>query len=350
MHTRFVALTLATLVVAADAAAQTPTPPTPPQALPAPTPRPEPRVRHKYQGGPDQTERFTRKVKLGKNGWFTLGNIAGDIVVSGGTGDEVTIDAVKHTRGEQSQLANLRIDVDERPGRVEVHVTPSDRMDRTWVDFTVTVPADAGVELRSVSGDVTVTAVAGAVRAETVSGNVTASKTPRLERAKSVSGEVTLADAASEGDLSAGSISGSVRATGLKARGLDLSTISGDVILKNVTCDRIGAKSISGTIEYGGTLARSGRYELNSHSGTIRLTLSGNTGFELNASTFSGTIRSDLPLKIGGDDETPPEERGRGRHGLSRVDRRSLRATFGDGTALVTARTFSGNIIVSKGQ
>ena len=55
-------------------------------------------VRHElpaaYQGrnrGPDQTERFSRRVKVGRDGRVSVGNIAGDIVVTGGSGDEVSI-------------------------------------------------------------------------------------------------------------------------------------------------------------------------------------------------------------------------------------------------------------------
>jgi DUF4097 and DUF4098 domain-containing protein YvlB len=136
-------------------------------------------------------------------------------------------------------------------------------------------------------------------------------------------------------------VSGSVRARGLKARALDLGSISGDVTLLDVSCDRLGAKSVSGNVEYSGTLARNGRYEVNSHSGNIRFTLSGSTGFELTANTFSGTVRSDLPLTIGGDrDRDAGRRRGPGN--------RSIRGTFGDGSAALTIRTFSGDIVISK--
>ena len=76
-----------------------------------------------YQGrdrGPEQTDRFSRKLKLGRDGRVSVNNISGDIVVTGGSGDEVSIDAVKRTRGDQGQLANVRIAVDDRPGRVDV--------------------------------------------------------------------------------------------------------------------------------------------------------------------------------------------------------------------------------------
>src|SRR5262249_10333572 len=126
-----------------------------------------------YQGrdrGPEQSDRFSRKVKLGRDGRVSIGNISGDITVTGGSGDEVSIDAVKRTRGDQSQLANVRIVVDDRPGRVDVRTeyetARSSRNNNVSVDFTVTVPNGASVEVKSVSGSVKVTGVRGAVRAE----------------------------------------------------------------------------------------------------------------------------------------------------------------------------------------
>ena len=131
-------------------------------------------------------------------------------------------------------------------------------------------------------------------------------------------------------------------AKGLKARALDLGTVSGDLVLNNVTCDRLGAKSVSGNVEYGGSLAKSGRYDINSHSGTVRLTLTGTIGFELNATSFSGSVRSELPLTIGGDANARD-----GRHSYG-PRTTNMHATFGDGSAALVIRTFSGDIIITK--
>jgi len=300
-----------------------------------------------YQGrnGPEQTERFSRKVKVGRDARVSIDNVAGNIVVTGGSGDEVSIEAVKRTRGDRGELAKVRITVDERAGRVDVRT--EGEQNRGWrgsqvsVDYTVTVPASASVDLHSVSGSMRVTGVRGSLRAETVSGNVTTTDTPKLEVAKSISGDVLLTGAAAEGDLSAASVSGSVTARGLKAHGLDLGSISGDIMLSDVTCDRLGIKSVSGSVEYAGSLVKGGRYEINSHSGSVRLTLSNPPGFELAANSFSGTIRSDFPMIIGGDRD---RDRGRRRGG----NNRSIRATFGDGSATVTVRTFSGEIVIAK--
>ena len=300
-----------------------------------------------YQGrdrGPERTERFSRKVRIGRDGRVAVQNISGEITVTGGSGDEVSIEAVKRAHGDASQLERARIVVDDRSGRVDIRTEyDRDRDNNVSVDYTLTVPTSASVEVRSISGNVKVSNVQGSVRAESVSGSVTTSATPRLEAAKSVSGDIDLTNAGTDADLTAGSVSGSLRAKGLKARGLDLGTVSGDVVLNDVSCERLSVKTVSGTVEFSGTLAKNGRYDLNSHSGNVRLTLAGDTGFVLNANTFSGSIRSDVPVTIGGDpDANLRDDRRRG------PVNHTIRATFGDGSASVSVRTFSGDIVIQK--
>jgi len=301
-----------------------------------------------YQGrnrGPEQTERLSRKIRIGRDGRVSISNVAGDITVTGGSGDEVTIEAVKRTRGDKSQLARVTIDVDERPGRVEVRTEYernwSDRSSDVSVDYTIAVPSSAAIDVKSISGTVKLSNVQGAVRAESVSGDVITASTPKLELAKSVSGDVSVGGVTTDGDLSATSVSGSVSAKGLKARGLDLGSVSGNVTIVDATCDRLDGKTVSGNIEYAGSIVKAGRYNINTHSGTIRLTLSGSTGFELTANTFSGNVRSDLPITIGGDSGRRTDRR---RFGPGR----SIRGTFGDGSATLMVRTFSGDIVIEK--
>src|SRR5206468_11960178 len=92
-----------------------------------------------------------------------------------------------------------------------------------------------------------------------------------------------------------------------------------------VTCDRLGIKSVSGSVEYAGSLVKGGRYEINSHSGSVRLTLSNPPGFELAANSFSGTIRSDFPMIIGGDRDRDRGRRRGGNNRSIRADRKSTR-------------------------
>ena len=72
----------------------------------------------------------------------------------------------------------------------------------------------------------------------------------------------------------------------------------------------------------------------------MRLVLANPSGFELNANSFSGSIRSELPLTIGGDaDDAPGGDSARRRDVMNN---HSMRATFGDGSATLMVRTFSG--------
>ena len=150
----------------------------------------------------------------------------------------------------------------------------------------------------------------------------------RLESARTVSGNVTVASAASDGDISFASVSGDVKLSQVKARGIDASSVSGGVTLADVACSRAKVKSVSGDIVFGGPLAKGGRYALQSHSGNVSVYVDGNMGFEVAAGTFSGDISSDLQLvsTFGGEGEGgQPGRRPKGGPG------QRVRGTFGDG-------------------
>lgn len=292
-----------------------------------------------WSAGQAQTETFSKTVPLGKAGHFELSNISGDVTVTGTAGDQVVIEAVK--RGKTADdLKKVTIEVVASQGRVEVQTRyPQDTRNlNVSVDFTVKVPKDAEVRLHSVSGDVKGSTVDGLFRAETVSGNVTLSAIANLEAAKTVSGDVTVDSASSAGDLSAGSVSGDVVLKGVKARSFDLSSVSGSITVAG-SCERLSAKSVSGSIRYGGPLARGGRYEMQSHSGDVIVETGEQVGFEVTASSFSGDIHSDVTLTMtfGGAEREP--RRGR---------RQEIRGTFGDGSAKLVLNAFSGDVRIVK--
>ena len=306
--------------------------------------------------GPEVTEAFSRTVRLGRNGALDLANIAGDLIVTGGGGDDVRIDAVKRVRERdeaqgRARLQQVQIEVRELSNRVEVRTEyPRDRDRRNGrrdsfvaVDFTVAVPQNASVTLKSVSGDVRVTNIRGELRAEAVSGNVVATDVPRVTLLKSVSGDLQLTNGSSETSLTGGTVSGNVLVRRLKARAVDFGSVSGNVRLEEVEAESATLRSVSGTIDYGGELARNGRYEFTSHSGDVQLTLSGNTGFDVEATTFSGDLRSDYALTLGGT-QVDPRGRGRGRG----PGNRGIRGSFGDASARLTLRSFSGDIVITR--
>jgi DUF4097 and DUF4098 domain-containing protein YvlB len=297
-----------------------------------------------HDGWGDQalTEKFSKTVPLGKGGSFDLSNISGDVVITGGTGDQVVIDATK--RGKTAEdLKAVQIEVTATATRVEVRTRyPQEKRNiNASVDFIVTVPRGAIVNVNSVSGDIKVSTIDGALRVNTVSGDVTVNAAAALEAARTVSGDVVVQTAGSTGDITAASVSGDVTLRGVKARGFDLNSVSGNVSLTDVICERVKANSVSGNMDFAGPLAKGGRYDFQSHSGDVTITTGAAVGFELSASSFSGDIKSDyeLTVKFGGDAAASAGSGPR---------RQAIRGTFGDGSAVITLNSFSGDIRVVK--
>ena len=284
--------------------------------------------------------RIVNSYKVGDGGSLRLANIAGNVIVTGSGGGEMTIEAVSRGRGRTEAEAlqrrdDVQVDMRQTGNRVEVD-TIHKRGSRAWVEYTVSVPAGTTLDIKSVAGDIKVANVRGEVRAESVSGTVVAASLVRIAVLKSVSGNVQVTDSSSEGEAALGSVSGSVTAQGFKSRSADVGTVSGDVMLKGCTCGQARVNSVSGTITYTGKLEKQGRYEFKSHSGDIKIATS--DGFDIEASTFSGSVKPEVGLVMRSGDS------GERRMG------RSIKGTVGGGGAYVEARTFSGSIYLMKAQ
>ena len=292
-------------------------------------------------------DKRSQTVHIGANGTLEISNISGDIVVSPGSGTDAKIDIVRTARGRddadaKEQLSLTRVDITEGNGRAEVRERYPERGStdrRSWsvtTDFTITAPAGTHLIMKSVSGGMKLTGITGDVSAETVSGDVEIASAGRITNAKSISGTVTISDVKVDGSLDASSVSGDVRLQRVAARRVSIGSVSGNVRLDDVQADRIDAHTTSGNATFSGALAPNGRYELKSFSGEVRLALSGNTGFELEASSFSGDVHSDFPIST------------QGMSGDRRGRRRSLSGTYGDGSAVLNLSTFSGSVVISK--
>ncbi len=302
--------------------------------------------------GPEQVEKVTQTYKVGDTAALDLSHLAGDIRVTGGGGSEIRVEATKRVRHRDPDAARqllqaLRVDINNFNGRVEVRTIYPRRGAygnnvSASVDYLIAVPAGASVALKSISGDISVTNVKGEVRAETVSGDVNLGATPNVSVAKTISGNVTARDIGTQTTLVLSTVSGTVLGTGLRVRALEAGSVSGDVRLIGSEIERLEAKSVSGNIEFDAPLARGGRYELTSHSGDVRITLSGNTGFELDADTFSGSVRSEVPITlraVGRNDPAPRDRRG---------SNRAIRGAYGDASAFVSVRSHSGSVVIAR--
>jgi DUF4097 and DUF4098 domain-containing protein YvlB len=300
--------------------------------------------------GPEQVDRATQTFKVGNDSSLDISNVSGDVRVTGGSGNAITVESIKRVRHRDPEeakrmLAALRVEINNVGGRVEVRTVYPRNNRGSWdrgmsasIDYIVTVPASALVAIKSISGDITVSSVKGEVRLETISGDLSLSATPNVSLAKTVSGDVLAKEIGAPSTLTLSTISGSVVATGVNVRDLECGSVSGDVRVSGAQVERALAKSISGNIEFDAPLSRGGRYEFSTHSGNVRLVLPAAPGFELDANSFSGSIRSDLPvtLRSGSDDN---------RRG---PNRRAIRGSYGDGSALISVRSHSGDVVIVK--
>jgi len=304
----------------------------------------------RYQGTRNQhrfsqTDRQTKTVRVQGGGIIELRNIAGDITVAAGGGDQASIEITKTshaaTDADARELLGLvQVRVLETPGRVDVRAEypenrgPNRRRNvNVSTAYRVTAPAGTRIRIDSISGDITISGIRGDLMLGTISGNLVVRDAGRRIAGQTISGNVELVSAQDDAVVELSSTSGNVQAQGIKVRRLELGSISGSVIGRDLRCETATLHTMSGNVEYTGTLVGTGRYEFKTHSGDVRLTLAETPGFELEASTFSGEVRSGLKLTL---------------HGLAGSRRtRTVRGTYGNGGARVEATSFSGNVIIN---
>lgn len=297
--------------------------------------------RRSNRNWPEVTEPFSRTIRLSR-GILNLDNISGDIVITGGSGSDVRIDAVKRVRTAndaeaRTLLSELRVEVDERAGRIEVRTVYPQRVRQAnfEVDYTVSLPSGVDVIVKSISGDVRLTNVRSEVRAETISGDLTVAGASRVQLAKTVSGDLQITD--SNGDVNAAALSGDVTIRNVKGRTLNVELVSGDAVLTDVDVERLDVGTMNGEISFSGRVQKGGRYELSSHQGDIRFTPTGTANFDFEARTFSGSIESAYTVRVNPAQGFAPGG-----------NNRSVRGTAGEGGAFVTIQSFNGDVTLVK--
>ena len=287
-------------------------------------------------GRAQQSGTSTQALPIDATGTLDIRTDNGSITVTAGSGAP-SLQVIKKARGRSDADARQAIDrvtvtVDGRNGRVRVEPNARGRSD-VEVSFVVTAPAGIAVNARANNGTVTITGVRGEVVARTMHGAITLSNVPNVTEAHSYSGSITISDTQSERSLSADSLSGSIEFHRVKARRITANTVtSGPILADDVECGEALLKSLNGSVTFRGPMARNGHYEIHAFSGPVHFEPTGSTGFELDASSYSGTIRVNPPLRLQS----------------SRTDRHSLTGTVGDGAATVTIETFSGSVSIGK--
>jgi DUF4097 and DUF4098 domain-containing protein YvlB len=291
--------------------------------------------REKYE------EKFEKTEALANDGKVVLNNVSGDIEIRSWKENQVRIEAVKVSQASsldkaKENAAQVTIEVTNEAGVVQILTKYPERQGGFWggdslnvsVDYKLSIPEKAAVEVKSVSGDIHLRSIGGPAKVKSTSGDVEILGAAGVE-VNLTSGDLTLDNIL--GDVYLKSVSGDIKASGVKGS-IELSSISGEIDLKDVAEARsVSAKSVSGNITYVGTLMTGGNYELKSFSGNVEMRIPANSAFDFEASTRSGVIDSDFPIEVSG-----------------KISPKEVHGTVNKGGTRIRLSSFSGNIDLKK--
>ena len=182
--------------------------------------------------------------------------------------------------------------------------------------------------------------VRGEVRAETVSGDVDVVETPNLVIAKAVSGDVRARDIGTPTSLTLSTVSGSVIASALKVRTLEAGSVSGNVELTNLDVERLLAKTINGDITAVTVVSRGVAM-----SSTLTPATCESTCQSVRFRVGREHVQRKHPVRLS--HHASHHLPGRAREPQQFQPRRA-RGTFGDASAVLSVRSFSGTVVITK--
>lgn len=192
---------------------------------------------------PQETENVDRTLSLPPGGTIRLKTFSGRVNITGGSGSQVVIKAVRHASRER--LADITLEITQSGNAIEIdanHHQVERRNDNVVsTDFDIQVPSRVNLDLHTFSAPVTVAGVSG--------------------------------------DMSVDGFSSDVRLTDVSGP-LRVKTFSGGVNLQ--------ARSWSDGDDL----------NVNTFSGPVTLMLPGNARGRIDFDSYSGTFKSDLPVTM----------------------------------------------------
>ena len=171
-----------------------------------------------------ETETVNRTVPFPDKGTLELHNFKGPVKITGTTGRDVVIKAIR--RADREQLDRIKLDITTSGSTVSIEANKREsdsnrnRRDRNYNDenvveteFEIQVPASAQLDVEVFESDVTIAGVTGEQQLKTFSGRLVVTGARGPVEANSFSGglEIDLTAAGSTPDLSAETFSGSIR-------------------------------------------------------------------------------------------------------------------------------------------
>src|SRR6478672_3020638 len=209
---------------------------------------------------------------VGPRAVVSITNNYGPITVRPSPNRQVVVETVTH-----SDAVSL---VNEQHGdRIELR-SMSTRQGAYLVDYTVLVPVDAFVSLRSSDGTIRAQGLRGDVILEAAAGSVEVSD---------------IRDA----HLHVRTLTGPISLTDIRGSNLDIHSVSGNVSRRNVAGPSVEVNSGSGLISYEGDPGPVGEYLLTSHSGDLDVSIPASALVDIKARSIKGGADPDFPIANG---------------------------------------------------
>ncbi len=194
------------------------------------------------------------------------------------------------------------------------------------ISYEITVPAGTEVVSKTGSGDVTVTGIAGKLKATSGSGDLELRDIGASVEARTGSGDIDAFGVAGSFDARSGS--GDIHLRQTAPGDVHVSTGSGDNTLEGII-GGLHAASGSGRIRVDGQMTDD--WTLDTGSGGVRVTLPSDAAFDVDAESNSGGVHVDHPVTIQG-----------------RVSKKHIRGEVRGGGPLLKIETGSGGIRISS--
>ncbi len=263
---------------------------------------------------------------------ISLSAVTGKFEIVGSPDNQLTVTG---TLGED--VSEFNIDGDADNWHIELKpIEGNNRMRRQHQAsvLTISVPTDAELEVRTVSGEISLFDLHGSwVNAHSVSGAVTSDNVhPERLSIETVSGKLEVQGGGRE-ETRLRSVSGNMDASDLRGR-VNASSVSGIIAVSARQLEEADFETVSGRIQANLAPLDRARIRANSHSGSVDIELPQGTPLSLRANSFSGRIRSDFGGEV---------QRGRGPG--ERLDHRE-----GSGQIRLEVQSFSGRINVTRAQ
>jgi beta-lactamase regulating signal transducer with metallopeptidase domain len=164
------------------------------------------------------------------------------------------------------------------------------------ISYHIEAPHDSEIHSRTGSGRQEISGVSGPVDANAGSGTILLSDIGGSARVQTGSGSIRADGIA--GTFTGRTGSGSISLLQTAAGDVEVATGSGSSVLRGVI-GALRARAGSGGITVEGEQAGQ-PWELHTGSGSVRVSLPGDAGFDLDAQTGSGNIQTDHPVTIQG--------------------------------------------------